>query len=225
MARKSKIEELGLESFIEDLLFEHEDMPHTEIAALCSNKAETSISNMAIKRYLVAKNDTTQRKKKEIVVADRRKVLKVVSQELDIIQTNLDTTKRLIERFELVNDLPELFKEQMDALIERLADSGEDWNYAAYIEGWQGNFEAELRRKVGEIAILNREVRENMKFIVTLREKAFQFDLVQEYIRIFMELFEEESKDGAYERAVVRIASNPRMKQLVHQQKMYSGGE
>jgi hypothetical protein len=73
--------------------------------------------------------------------------------------------------------------------------------------------------------ILNREVRENMKFIVSLREKAFQFELVQEYIRLMMEIFEEESKDGDYERAVVRIASNPRMKLLAEQQKLYTGGD
>lgn len=99
----------------------------------------------------------------------------------------------------MVGDLPGIFRVEIDALIEKLQESGEDFNYVTYLEGWQGKFENELRRKVGEIAILNREVRENMKFIVTLREKAFQFELVQRVYRIFMELFEEESKDGAYE--------------------------
>jgi hypothetical protein len=99
-------------------------------------------------------------------------------------------------------------------------------NFIEFFKDWQSNFENELRRKVYEIATLNKEVRENMKFTVQLREKAFQFELVQEYIGLFMEIFHEESKDGAYERAVTRIAANPRMKQLVDQQKLYveSGG-
>lgn len=59
---------------------------------------------------------------------------------------------------------------------------------------------------MNEIAILNREVRENMKFLVQLQEKAFQFKLVQEYIQLFMEIFQEESRDDAYERSITRIA-------------------
>ena len=225
MARKSKIEEHKLESYINDLLFENDSISHMEIARLCSIEAKVDISNMAISRYMETKKTNNQSQRKKIVASDSRRVLKVVNQEIDIIQTNLDTTKRMIERFELVDDLPKLFREEMDELINKLTLGDSDFKYRDYIETWQASFEYELKRKVGEISILNREVRENMKFIVSLREKAFQFELVQEYIRLFMEIFEEESKDGAYERAVVRIASNPRMKQLAEQQKLYTGGD
>ncbi|MDB5056001.1 MAG: hypothetical protein JWM44_4051 [Bacilli bacterium] len=149
----------------------------------------------------------------------------MVNQEIDIIQTNLDTTKRMINIFNFVDDLPKVFRQEMDELIDKLTLSDSGSQYVKYIEAWQSDFEHELHRKVGELTILNREVRENMKFTAMLREKAFQFELVQEYIRLFMEIFEEESKDGAYERAVVRIASNPRMKQLAEQQKLYTGGD
>jgi hypothetical protein len=225
MARKSKIEQYELESFINDLLFENESMPHTELAKLCSNKAKTSISNMAIKRHLEANNKKTQKNIKKVVKGDRRRVLKVVNQEIDIIQTNLDTTKRMIKIFNFVDDLPIAFRQEMDELINKLTLSDSGSTYVKYIEAWQSDFEHELHRKVGELVALNREVRENMKFIVSLREKAFQFELVQEYIRLFMEIFEEESKDGAYERSVVRIAANPRMKQLAEQQKQYTGSD
>jgi hypothetical protein len=47
MARKSKIEEFKLESFIDDLLFENESISLMEIAKLCSKKANAEISNMA----------------------------------------------------------------------------------------------------------------------------------------------------------------------------------
>jgi len=125
------------------------------------------------------------------------------------------------------NDLSiQFYDDEMYALTKKLINEVEaEFSYVDYIAIWQQKFEIELRRKVAEITVLNREVRENMKFIVSLREKAFQFELVQEYIRLFMEIFEEESKDGAYQRAVVRIASNPRMKQLAEQQKLYTGGD
>jgi hypothetical protein len=116
----------------------------------------------------------------------------------------------------------------MDELMDKLVSELDyDFNYVKYLESWQIRFEDGLRRKVGEIAVLNREVRENMKFLVTLREKAFQFELVSEFINLFMEIFKEESKDGAYDRSVIRIriASNPRMKQLADQLKLSTGGD
>jgi len=68
MPRKSKIEEYSLESFVDDLLFENEEIPHTEIAKLCSKKANTNISNMAVKRYLEAKTTAEQKQKKEVIL-------------------------------------------------------------------------------------------------------------------------------------------------------------
>ncbi|UKS30061.1 hypothetical protein LOZ80_14430 [Paenibacillus sp. HWE-109] len=195
-----------------------------DIAKDCSEWANESISHTAVAKFIKDRESAEQATKKDAILADRRRVLKTVHQELDIIQTNLDATKRLIERFEMIDDLPKMYKTEMEELISKLVDHGEEWNYVSYIENWQSRFEFELRRKVGEISVLNREVRENMKFVVSLREKAFQFELVQEYIRLFMEIFEEESKDGSYDRSVVRIAANPRMRQLVEQQKLYMGG-
>jgi hypothetical protein len=67
-----------------------------------------------------------------------------------------------------------MYKEQMDELIDKLVtECDAEFNYVSYIENWQAKFEIELRRKVGEISILNCEVRENMKFLVQLSEKDF----------------------------------------------------
>lgn len=222
MAKPSKIETLGCQEIVWSGVRSNKSV--RDIAQDCSEWAGEKISHTAVAKYIKDKGTEEQAKKKDAILADRRRVVKTVHQEIDIIQTNLDATKRLIERFELVDDLPKLFKDEMDELINKLMEHGEEFNYVSYIEKWQYEFEVELRRKVGEITMLNREVRENMKFLTTLREKAFQFELVQEYIRIFMEIFEEESKDGAYERSIARISSNPRMQQLVDQQKLYTGG-
>jgi hypothetical protein len=222
MARKSKIEEYKLESFIDDLLFEDENMTHMEIARLCSREVETSISNMAVKRYLESKQQTEQRKKKEVITQDRRRVLKQVNQDFDIIQLQYQTTERLLKRFEMVDNLPEYFEEKMEELIDRLLQQREDFNYVKYIERWQGDMNGELHRKVYEIATLNRELRENSKFLADLREKAFEFSLIQEYLSLFMDIFKDASP-AAYEVALQKIASNPRMQKIVDQQMQLRG--
>ena len=222
MARQTKIEKFGCQEIV--LAGMKEEKSFRQIAEECSEWAEESISHTAVAKYIKDMGQQEQKAKKEVIAANRTRVLKTVNQEIDIIQTNLDATKRLIERFELVDDLPKLFSDEMDELVNKLLEKGDEFNFVSFVETWQSNFEIELRRKVGEITTLNREVRENMKFLVSLREKAFQFELVQEYIQLFMDIFEEESKDGAYERSVIRISSNPRMKQLVDQQKLFTGG-
>jgi hypothetical protein len=223
MAKPSKIDVFGCQDIVWAGVRNGRSM--RDIAKDCSVWAKEGISHTAVAKFIKDRESAEQATKKEAIVADRRRVLKTVHQELDIIQTNLDATKRLIERFELIDDLPKMFSKQMEELVDRLADDAmAEVDYVSYVEGWQLKFEVELRRKVMEITTLNREVRENMKFLVSLREKAFQFELVQEYIGLFMEIFEEESTDGAYERSITRIASNPRMKQLADQQKLYTGG-
>lgn len=222
MAKPSKIEKYGCQEIVSAGV--RDGKSTRVIAAECSEWAEEDISHTAVATYLKLREQHEREAKRELIIGDKRRLLKTVNQEIDIIQTNLDATKRLIERFELIDDLPKMFDEQMTEMLDKLAANGAEFKYQTYIENWQTNFEIELRRKVGEITALNREVRENMKFLVSLREKAFQFELVQEYIGIFMEIFEEESKDGAYERSIQRIAANPRMKQLVDQQKLYTGG-
>lgn len=228
MAKPSKIETLGCQEIVWAGV--RDEKPVRKIAEECSEWAGEKISHTAVAKYVKEKGSAEQAAKKEVIKAHQRRILKTVNQELDIIQTNLDATKRLIERFELVDDLPNMFKEQMDELIDKLVGELEtDFNHVKYLENWQLRFEDGLRRKVSEIAILNREVRENMKFLVNLREKAFQFELVSNFVDLFMDIFKEESKDGAYERAVIRIASNPRMKQLSDQLKAFKsdagGGE
>lgn len=221
MGRKSKIDEHELEPYIDELLWEKPDMPHTEIARLCSDKAQTEISNMAITRFLAGRHQHEQREKKAVIVQDRRRLLKTVNQELDIIQLQYDMTSKLAARFDMVDDLPEYFKEQMDELTEKLS-AHEEFDHASYLESWQAQVEKEMRRKIFELTSLNRELRENSKFLAELREKAFEFSLVQEYLFLFMEEFRKESAE-AYEAAVQRIAANPRMQRIVEQQMQMRG--
>ncbi|MBP1907648.1 hypothetical protein J2Z32_004328 [Paenibacillus turicensis] len=179
MAKPSKIESLGCQEIVWSGVRANKTV--RAIAEDCSEWANEKISHTAVAKFIKDKGTGEQAKKKDAFLADRRRVVKTVHQEIDIIQTNLDATKRLIERFELVDDLPKLFRDEMDELVNKLMEDGEVFNYVSFIETWQMQFEIELRRKVNEITVLNREVRENMKFLTTLREKAFQFKSIFVY--------------------------------------------
>lgn len=222
MARPSKIEMLGCQEIV--INGYKNDLAEREIAKQCSEWAGEPISHNAVRRWYEVYNEEQQGHKKALILEDKRRILKTVHQELDIIQLQLRTTETLLERFKLVDTLPDMFNDRIEKLIERLTENGEEFKYVAYIEKWQHEFEVELRRKIYEITALNRELRENSKFLAELRAKAFEFSLIQEYLAIFMDIFREESKDGAYERSVQRIASNPRMQQIVDQQRLISGG-
>jgi predicted RNase H-like nuclease (RuvC/YqgF family) len=217
MARQSKIEKFGCKEIVAAGL--RTDPPKTlrEIAEECSEWAGEKISHTAVARYIESLEQQEQKQKKEVIKQDQRRVVKHVNQEFDIIHLQYQTTEKLLKRFEMVDNLPEYFKEQMEELVVRLMTRGEDFKYVSYLERWQTNVEVELRRKVYEITSLNRELRENSKFLAELREKAFEFSLIQEYLSIFMDIFKEASPEG-YEVAIQKVAANPRMQKIVDQQ-------
>jgi hypothetical protein len=222
MARQSKIEKYGCQEIVLAGLRADPPKSTRQIAEECSEWAGEKISHTAVARYIDSLNQAEQKQKKEIIQQDKRRVVKVVNQEFDIIQLQYKTTERLLKRFELVDNLPEYFKEQMDDLVEKMITSDlVEFNYE-YLEEWRARFENELKRKMYEITSLNRELRENSKFLADLREKAFEFSLIQEYLSIFMDIFQEASPQ-AYNTAIQKIAANPRMQKIVDQQMQLRG--
>lgn len=223
MARQTKIEKFGCEEIV--LRGIRSDPPKStrDIAKECSEWAGETISHTAVARFVESMNQM-QQQKKEVVKQDKRRVLKHVNQEFDIIQMQYQVTERLFKRFELLDDLPEYFKDRMDELIDKIATVHEDEGVVPleYLEGWQEAFEKETKRKVLEVATLNRELRENSKFLTDMRSKAFEFSLIQEYLSIFMAIFKEASPD-AYMTAMQKIAANPRMQKIVEQQELLRG--
>ncbi|OLN21863.1 hypothetical protein BTO30_12660 [Domibacillus antri] len=222
MARQSKIEKFGCEEIVLNGIRSDPPKSTREIAKECSEWAGETISHTAVARFVESMNQIEQ--KKEVVKQDQRRVLKHVNQEFDIIQMQYRTTERLLNRFELLDDLPEYFKDQIDELINKIATIHEDDGVVPleYLEGWQEAFEKEMKRKVLEIATLNRELRENSKFLADMRGKAFEFSLIQEYLSIFMDIFKDASPE-AYTVAVRKIAANPRMQKIVEQQELLRG--
>lgn len=221
MARQSKIEKYGCEDIVAKGLQSDPPKSTRQIADECSDSAGVKISHTAIARYIESYKGEEQQKKKEVIKEDKRRIVKVVNQELDIIQLQYKTTERLLARFDLIDNLPEYFEEQMDDLIEKMLTADIDFEYDT-LEKWRRNLENELKRKVYEITTLNRELRENMKFLADLREKAFEFSLIQEYLSLFMDIFKEASPQG-YDAAIQKVAANPRMQKIVDQQMQIRG--
>jgi hypothetical protein len=218
MAKQSKVEKYKCEHIVEAGLMDGK--PLREIASECSKHAGEPISHGAISRYIALTKDENQREKKEVILQDRRRILKVVSQEIDIIQLQYQTTETLLNHFNMIDGQPEIFEKQIKELIDQLAQHDDvNEELIEYLAIWKKQVDGQLKNKVSSLTSLNRELRENSKFLAEIRAKAFSFSLVQEYLALFMQKFKEESADGAFERTLQWISANPRMQQIVDQQR------
>lgn len=213
MGRQSKIEKFGLEKLIAEALAAGKSS--RQIAELCSKKAKQAISHVAVNEYI---KTIDLIKKKDVIVKEPSRVERITNFDLDIIELQYRTTSVLLERFEFINKLPDMFEQRFAALHEK-TDKDAD-----YLEAWKQGFVIELRRNIQNITSLNRELRENSKFMADMRSKAFEFDLIQEYLYLFMEVFRKADLE-AYEVASAQIAANPRMQRIVEQQQQLRGGD
>jgi hypothetical protein len=98
-----------------------------------------------------------------------------------------------------VLELPELLETRLGQLASDLRGKGKVIDTELH-DRWSAGFVEDLRRNVTTVSMLNRELREKSKFIATLREKDFEFNLVQEYLLGFMEIFRRINPE-AYEEA------------------------
>jgi hypothetical protein len=213
MARQSKIEKFGLDKLVAEMLAAGKSS--RQIAEACTKKARQSISHVAVNDFI---KTIDQVKKKDIIVKEPSRVERITNFDLDIIELQYRTTSVLLERFEFINKLPDMFEQRFAALHEK-TDKDAD-----YLEAWKQGFVIELRRNIQNITSLNRELRENSKFMADMRSKAFEFDLIQEYLYLFMEVFRKANLE-AYENASAQIAANPRMQRIVEQQQQLRGGD
>ncbi|MDQ0875705.1 hypothetical protein QFZ77_004364 [Paenibacillus sp. V4I3] len=216
MGRQSKIEKFGLEKLITEGLAAGKSS--RQIAELCSKKAKQAISHVAVNEYIKTIDLV---KKKDVVVKEHSRVERITNFDLDIIELQYQTTPVLLERFEFINKLPEMFEQRFAAIQQKHEKDGAE---ADYLEQWKQGFVIELRRNIQNITSLNRELRENSKFMDDMRSKAFEFDLIQENLYLFMEVFRKADLE-AYEIASAQIAANPRMLRIVEQQQQLRGGE
>lgn len=214
MARISLIEKHRLQDVISVAVADGKSL--REIARICSKKAKTKISHVAVDRYLKSLSEAREEAdSNESPTARRENVVnQVMERDLDIINLQYKMTKALVDRFDSIVGTPDMFERRMDALVAHLKANGED---PEHLQQWRTAFLDDMRRNVGHITSLNRELRENSKFLVDLREKAFTLNLTKEFIDQFTEIFQRASPE-AFDRAMLEISANPRLMRLVELQ-------
>jgi hypothetical protein len=231
MAKPLKIEQLKLQAVVAAGLAAGKNPQ--QIADDCTRKAKEPISNMAVRRYLelagaeqatpVQKQTAVSRRTREKASSNAAELARISAREIDLIELQYRTTEALVKKFEWVLDLPELFDSRMNELADKLktSDPGLDLEGLAR---WQIGFREDMRRNIVNVTSLNRELRENSKFIMVIREKAYEYTLYEEYLYLFMDVFRKAAPD-AYEIATNQVAANPRMQRIVEQQNQLRGGE
>lgn len=232
MARPNKIEQLELQHVVARCISQGITASR-QIAAECTKVArqqgsKEEISHSAVVRFLEAakmddgKTVAPSEKKKAVVVSSPDRVSRIVNYDLDIIELQYKTTTALYDRFVYMDGLPDMVEGRLATLVAQVLDK--DGDDPDYLSRWKISFVDELRRNVGALTNLNRELRMNAQFMAELREKAFEFNLIQEYLAVFMDVFRNANPE-AYEIAEQQIAANPRLQRIVEQQQQMRGYE
>lgn len=235
MAKPLKIEQLGLQGIVAAGISAGKNPQ--QIADECSRAAKQSVSNMAVRRYIETMEGSASvmtapapakppdKRVERAVKQVPERVQRLVDRDIDLIELAYGTTAALAERFKWISDLPDMFDDRMLQLHELLKQEGTD---TKTLDMWGLAFTLELRRNIGSMAVLNREIRQNGQFMASLREKAFEFNLISEYLQLYLEMFKKAEIDihassAAFEFAEQAIANNPRMQRIVEQQKELRG--
>jgi DNA repair exonuclease SbcCD ATPase subunit len=216
--KPSKIEKYDLVDIVK--LGMKEGKSSRAIAIECSDKAPEPISHTAVSKYMKYLEESTKQIRKDVVQKNRSVQLQLIRQDIDIIQLQYRTTAALLEKFETVANLPDLFDQRMTELATNVA--GEDGADPDYLHAWKNGLIEELRRRVQEMTAINRELRENSKFLVDLREKVFQYDLTVQFIDLFVDVFRRMAPD-ACDHALQEVMTNPRMQRIVEMYRQSRG--
>lgn len=186
-----------------------------DIAADCNDELrrrgiDDTISHKAVNDYTKLLKESDRHVRRDVIQRNRSVQLKLIKTDLDIIQTTTRTTTALLERFDYLDSLPN----QVEARIVELGHLGDDpdeW------DTWKSAFLEAVKINIGGLAVLNREVRENVKFLADLRAKAYDYNLSKDFVDCFMEAFQRASPE-AYEQALAEVATNARLQKIVEHQ-------
>lgn len=217
MARPSKIEQHGLEDKI--LRLRNNDKTFNEIVDIVKEENNVKLSAMAVKRWIDKHEDKVDEKAVEVIREDKRRVAKSINQTYDIIQTQLDVSQRVLNKLDGIESISEVVEEVSQTAVKLMRDMG----VRITPEEFAYNIEKSISRNIKDYTMLTREVRENNKFLSELKEKIYDFQLVQEFINIFIAEFEKH--DPAVTGKVLKeISNNPRMRWIAEEQRRIRGG-
>lgn len=217
MARPSKIEQHGLEDKI--LKLRNNDKTYNEIVDIVKEENNVKLSAMAVKRWLDKHEDKIDERAVEVIREDKRRITKSINQTYDIIQTQLDVSQRVLNKLDGIESISEVVENVSETAVRLMQNMG----VKVTPEEFAYNIEKSISRNIKDYTMLTREVRENNKFLSELKEKIYDFQLVQEFISMFISEFEKYDP-SITEKALKEISNNPRMKWLAEEQRRIRGG-
>ena len=216
MARPSKIEKYGLQDKV--LKLRNNGKTYKEIANIVMKEDKVKISEMAVLRWVEKHEEKVDEKAVEVIKGDKRRVAKSINQTYDIIQTQLDVSQRVLNKLDGIESISEIVEEVSQTAIRLMREMG----VRVTPEEFAYNIEKNISRNIKDYTMLTKEVRENNKFLSELKEKIYDFQLIQEFISIFVSEFDK--YDPVITQKVLKeISNNPRMKWLADEQSRIRG--
>ncbi|WP_333637794.1 hypothetical protein [Tissierella praeacuta] len=217
MARPSKIEQYGLEDKI--LKLRNNDKTFNEIVDIVKEEDNVNLSAMAVKRWLDKHEDKIDEKAVEVIREDKRRVAKSINQTYDIIQTQLDISNRVLNKLDGIDDIESIIiKAAKDAF-----DYTEFIGHGITLGQFADSIGKRISDNIKDYTMLTREVRENNKFLAELKSKIYDFQLIQEFISIFVSEFEKYDPVTT-DKVLKEISNNPRMRWIAEEQRRIRGG-
>lgn len=217
MARPSKIEQHGLVDKVIEL--RNNDKTYNDIVSIVMEEDNVKISDMAVKRFLDKHETKIDEKAVEVIKEDKRRVVKSINQTYDIIQTQLDVSQRVLSKLDGIESISEVVESVSEAAIRLMKDMG----IRVTLEEFAYNVERGVSRNIKDYTMLTKEIRENNKFLSDLKEKIYDFQLIQEFITMFVNEFEKYDP-AITEKVLKEISNNPRMRWIAEEQKRIRGG-
>lgn len=208
MARVSKIEKYGLQDKI--LKLKNNGKSLNDIVKIVKKEDNVKLSPMAVKRWLDKHEEKIEEKAIEVIREDKRRVVKSINQTYDIIQTQLDVSQRVLNKLNDIDSISEIVKKVTETAVYMMQDMG----IKITPEEFALNIEKSISRNIKDYTLLTKEVRENNKFLADLKEKIYDFSLLQEFVLLFIEKFKE--KDPETTLKVLReIKADKRLRRII----------
>ncbi|MHB8171227.1 MAG: hypothetical protein ACYDG6_06760 [Thermincolia bacterium] len=224
MAKPGKIEKYGLEEFVTEQINKDRDITDVALARFCNEELacqgiKDTITNMAIKRF----RERETEKKVEVIKADKRRLQKAVNQEFDIIQSQISLCNKMFLQLDEIEQFPDRVDRHYEQLIDDLERLGNPLRVIDRVKVYLERHKKDFQNYIYELAAVSKEIRENNKFMVDLTAKVHEYNLVQEYIRIFIEEFRKENPETC-NNVLDKLAANPRLRRLVLEHQAVTGG-
>lgn len=211
MARLSKIDKAGLGG--EVIKLRNKGKTFKEIALILKDNFNLKVSHTSVSNYVNNHEEKVDEKAIEVIKQDERRIMKSVNYAYDIIQTQLDVSNRVLNKLDDIDDMETVVKNTFNNAMDYTKIIGKKISPDEFYEGVAKRISENIR----DYTLLTKEIRENNKFLADLKSKIYDFQIVQEFINLFIKEFEKVDPAAAI-KVLESIAANERLKWLAEEQ-------